>query len=375
MVVLLPSAERLFEITVPNNFNINYLCNPVSLIFRKIIIAIMSKVPPMEIKRKMFCWMGYNFEKDVCLPGYIDISPCFPKLISLDEGVLVGGMTTINTASLQKNKLLIGKVHVKRRVLLGGLTTLNPGAVINENCLTGMNSIVDIEIPKNSFVIKYNKVLATWSKKQLDKYFHISKQNPKFGEKVRKITRKFRKDKSLRKVEFQHDGNRLNAGCDWWRARPVTRIYYNGLFVELALICPFEFGRKLLYWCMGQNLFGKNIKLGKKVLFDHIYGDFQKIGKNVIFEEGALIDGHEYTTSETVYAKSIIEDNVVIKKGAYVRAGLTIGRNAILEKDSFAMKDIGPGEIWKGAPAKLVGHINPKKDKKIKKKIAEKNKR
>ena len=356
------SNKKKLEIKVPKGFKINSICNPFGLLFRKIMIAILSKVPPMELKRWIFVMMGYDFRKDVCLPGFIDISPYFPKLMCLDEGVLVGGYTKINTYTLKDNILTLGRIHVKRRVLLGGMTTVNPGVTIEEGTLTGMNAIVTKDVPKDSFVIKQDVILATWTDEQREKYFGESKHDPNFAKKVRKLTRKFRKDKKIRKIEFRNDGKRLNAGCEWWRARPVLRIYYNGIFVELAQLCPFEFGRKLLYWFMGQNLFGRNINLGKKVVFDHIYGDMVQVGRNVVIEDGVFLDGHEYTTSETTYGRTIIEGNVVLKKGSYVREALTVGEGAVVEENSFAMKDIGPGEIWKGAPAKLVGNVGEEEE-------------
>jgi len=355
------SKKGKIQIKVPKGFKIRSVCNPFGLMFRKTMLLILSKVPPMEVKRKFFCLMGYNFGKDVCLPGYINITPYFPRLVKLEEGVLTGGMTTIYTHSLKNNVLTIGKVVVKRRVLLGGLTTIYPGVIIEENVLTGMNSLITKNVPKNSFVIKKDIILKQWSEDERERFFGESKNDPNFPKKVKELTKKFRKDKKLRFVKFKNDGNRLNAGCEWWRARPVWRIYYNGVFVELALLCPFEFGRKLLYFCMGQNLFGKNIKLGKNVVFDHIYGDMVSIGKNVNIGNDVFLDGHEYTTSETIYGKAIIKDDVTIKNRCYIREHITIGRGAILESNSFAMKDIGPGEIWQGAPAKLIGHVRKTK--------------
>lgn len=349
-----PKQKKL-EIKVPKGFKMISICNPFGLWFRKFMLLILSKFPPSEFKRKLFVLIGYDFRKDVCLPGFIYITPYFPKLIRLDEGVLVGGMTTINTYTIKDNILTIGRVHIKRRVLLAGMSTVNPGVTIEEGVITGMNSIVSKDVPEDSFVVKQDLVLLKWNKEQKEKYFGESKHDPGYVKKVNKLTAKFRKNKKIRKVEFRNDGSRLNAGCDWWRARHVWRIYYNGIFVELALLCPFEFGRKLLLWFMGQNLFGRNIKLGKRVLFDHIYGNMVEIGKNVVIGDGAALDGHEYTISETLYGRTKIEDNVILKKGSYVRAGLIVGKGSILEENSFAMKDIGEGEIWKGAPAKLVG--------------------
>ena len=205
-----------------------------------------------------------------------------------------------------------------------------------------------------SLVIKHNEVKATWNKEQLEQYFHESKHDPSYAGNYRKVMKEFRKDEKMRKATIMNDGKRLSAGCDWWRIRPVWRIYYNGIFVELALLCPWEFGRKLLYFCMGQNLFGRNIKLGKNVLFDHIYGDMVKVGKNVVIEDGVMLDGHEFTTAEGMAGKAIIEDGVILRKNSWVRAGITIGKGAVLEENAGAMKDIGPGEVWAGSPAKKV---------------------
>jgi len=365
-------VKNKIKIVVPKDFKISYLCNPISVFFRKIALAILSKVPPMELKRHLFCLMGYDFRKDVCLPGYIDISPYFPKLIRLDKGILVGGMAKIYPITLEDSILTIGKIHLKDRVLISGMATIHPGAIVEKHTLIGMNAFVNTHIPKNSFVIKNNLVLTTWDTEQEEKYFGKSKNEKGFGRKVAKLTREFRKDKTMRKLEFKNNGPRLNAGCEWWRARPVTRIYYNGIFVELALLCNWEFGRKLLFWFMGQNLFGKNIKLGKRAMFDHIYGDMVSVGKNVVLGDDCMLDGHEYTIAETIFGRTIIEDNVILKKGVYIREGLTIGKGAIIEQGAFIMKNVGPGEIWKGAPAKLVGYVDKKKDAEFKQELAEK---
>ena len=109
---------------------------------------------------------------------------------------------------------------------------------------------------------------------------------------------------------------------------------------------------------MGQNLFGNNIKVGKGVVFDHIYGDMVEVGKNVVLEDGVFLDGHEYTISEAIYGRTIIGDNVTIKKGSFLRAGITVGEGAVIEEDSIVMKDIGPREIWQGSPAKCIGEVN-----------------
>jgi len=346
-------SQKKLEIEVPKNFSINWIRNPVSVWFRKVFLAILSKVPPMHVKTGLVAMMGYRFEHDVCLPGFIGIDPYFPELITLKRGVLVGGLSTIKPWTVDKGKLTLGRIVCEKRVLLAGWTTLLPGAHVNENTITGVKSVITEEIPKDSFVIRNNKVIKTWSKEEVERHFGHSKHDPKYARKVKKLTDDFRRDKEKRLVRFRNDGSRLNAGCDWWRARPVWQIYWNGLWMELNLLMPFQPMRKLCLWIMGVR-WGKNFKLGKKVTFDHIYGDTIRIGNNVSIGDYTFMDGHEYTASETVYGKTIVRNNVKIGKRCWVRGGATIGDHAVIKNDSDIMKDVGEKEIWQGSPAKLV---------------------
>ncbi len=345
-----PEQKKL-ELKVPKDFKMSWISCSCSVLWRKFWLKVLSKMPPMHFKTWLFNRMGYNFERDVCLPGYIDMDPYFPKLIELDEGVLVGGLTKIRPWKLEKGKLSLSRIYVGPRVLLAGWSTLLPGAFINKGTITGMKCLIDDNIPENSFVIGHNRVLKTWDKKELNKYFCKSKHDPDYAKKYREKTKKFRKDKKMRSVTIVNHGNRLNAGCDWWRARPVWRIYYNGILVELSLLCPFEPIRKLLYKLMGVK-WGKNFKLGKKVTFDHIYGDMVTIGDNVTVGDGCFFDGHEYTIAEGIYGRTIVGNNVKMKAGSFLRAGITVRDNALI--DGGVMKDVGEGEHWKGFPAKKV---------------------
>jgi len=348
-----PSKKKI-ELGVPSDFSIYWIRNPLAVWFRKFALLILSKVPPMHIKTWLFRLSGYDFKRDVCLPGYIFIDEYFPELITLEEGVLVGGMATIKPWTLENNKLVLGRIHIARRVLLAGWAKVLAGVTINENAIIGIKAVLTKDVPKDSFVVGDNRIIKTWSEEEIERHFGKSKHDPNYAKKVRKLTKKFRKDKNLRHISFRNDGNRLNAGCDWWRARPVLRIYYNGIFVELAHLCPFQSIRKFLFWMIGVR-FGKKFRLGKKVYFDHIYGSTVRIGNNVTIEDNVFMDAHEYTASETVYAKTIVKDNVTIKKGCWVRGGVTIGNNALIEENSDVMKDVGDNEVWGGSPAKLMG--------------------
>jgi acetyltransferase-like isoleucine patch superfamily enzyme len=51
-----------------------------------------------------------------------------------------------------------------------------------------------------------------------------------------------------------------------------------------------------------------------------------------------------------------IGDNCFIGSGCYVGPGVTIGEGAVVATHSIVTRDIGPYEIWSGAPARYVGH-------------------
>ncbi|MBR9699191.1 hypothetical protein GOV09_01925 [Candidatus Woesearchaeota archaeon] len=349
----LQSNKERIEIKVPKNFSLYWVRNPIAVAWRMLILGILTKVPPMNLKNWIFKLLGYNFGKDVCLPGFIDIDPFFPELITLKEGILVGGSTTIKPWIVKDGKLTLGKIWAGRRVLFAGWSGLRPGAKIHTNTITGLHCLIDTEIPKDSFVVGHNKILKTWSTEEVERHFGESKHNPHYARNYKKETTKFRTDPSVRKITLRNDGNRLNAGCDWWRARPVWQIYWKGALVEASLLCPFEPIRKMLMWIMGVR-WGKNFKLGKKVMFDHIYGDMVRFGDNCVIEDGAYFDGHDYTISEGIYGRTTIGNNFHAKKGAYVRSGLVIGNNVTLEEHAVLIKDAKDNEVWAGAPAKLV---------------------
>jgi len=208
-------TKKKITLEVPPDFSIYWIRNPLSIWFRKLALLILSKVPPMHFKTWLFRLLGYDFRRDVCLPGFIYIDEYFPELIRLDKGVLVGGMTTIKPWTLKDNKLTLGRIHIARRTLLGGWVKVGPGVTIYEHVIAGIEAEITRDVPKDSFVVGNDRILKTWTKEEIEKHFGESAHDPKFGKKVRQLTKKFRKNKGLRTIHFRNNGNRLNAGCEW----------------------------------------------------------------------------------------------------------------------------------------------------------------
>jgi UDP-perosamine 4-acetyltransferase len=83
------------------------------------------------------------------------------------------------------------------------------------------------------------------------------------------------------------------------------------------------------------------------------------LGKNVILNTGAIIE-HDCTvgdhvhvaTGATVAGSVRIGEGVHIGAGATVRQGITIGRGAVIGAGAVVIKDVAPGMVVVGVPAR-----------------------
>ena len=169
----------------------------------------------------------------------------------------------------------------------------------------------------------------------------------------RKKVKAFQKDPNQNYIKIYYGGSRAGAGNDWWRARNVLRILYNGPIIELARLLPHSWLKILLLRMVGVKL-GKNVRIGKGVVFDHIYPDVTTIEDNVRIDDHCYFDGHEYTISQTVFGRNLIKRGAHLKHHSFVRVGTTIGENTTIEPWSMCQKEIPPNEVWGGMPAKQI---------------------
>ena len=83
------------------------------------------------------------------------------------------------------------------------------------------------------------------------------------------------------------------------------------------------------------------------------------IGRDsVVSQDSYICTGtHDHTdpTFPLVIDPIVIEDEAWVAAGAFVGPGVTIGRGAIVGARSVVFKDIPPGQIAVGQPARLVG--------------------
>lgn len=154
------------------------------------------------------------------------------------------------------------------------------------------------------------------------------------------------------------------------------------------------------YSCISNDLkLGKNVRLSKFVnLYGCAVGDNTKIGSFVEVQKNAVIgknckicshtficegitikdkvfighnvtfindkypmatnpDGSMQTEKDWEVVPTIVEEGVSIGSSVTILCGVTIGAGAMVGAGSVVTKDIPPGEIWAGNPAKSIRKV------------------
>ena len=140
---------------------------------------------------------------------------------------------------------------------------------------------------------------------------------------------------------------------------PIPKVVKKGgkLFAQN---CQFYSGVRLEIGESGTLVIGNGTYLNRNTLI--VCEDRVEIGKNCKIAWDVIImdsDLHPISDSSPIVNKPVrIEDDVWIGCRSIVLKGVTIGRGAVIAAGSVVTKDIPPGTIYGGSPAKLIAALN-----------------
>ncbi|MBS3117109.1 hypothetical protein J4421_05950 [Candidatus Woesearchaeota archaeon] len=339
--------KKEIELKNPNDYKKNFL----RISYNKLLFFLQTRIVPSHFKNWLLRTSGMNIGDDACIPHYIKFDPYFPELIYLEKGSLVGGLCTLVTHKIEGNKLLLGKVILEERTMIGGDCIMFPGSKVSKKSLLMFFSDLNKVIPEGElWGGKPAQGVKKFSSEEIEKFFALSKNDSEYYKSFKKKVREFLHDPTKTYLKIQYNGKRLTAGNDWWRARNMIRIFWNGGITEITRPLPHCRLKTTLLRLAGIKI-GKNCHIGKGVIFDHLFGDNVTLEDNVTLGENAYLDGHEYTTTQTIFGKTVIKKGAHIKHHAFIRTGTIIGENTIIEPFSVAQREIPSNEIWGGNPA------------------------
>lgn len=127
------------------------------------------------------------------------------------------------------------------------------------------------------------------------------------------------------------------------------------------------------YSYVGNQCFMVNVKVGAfcsiadRCSIGGARHPIEYVSTSPVFHEGKNIMKKNFSTHAMPETpQTIIENDVWIGQGAFIKAGIKISNGAVIGMGSVVTKDVGPYEIWAGNPAKK---INDRFDQDIKEKL------
>jgi acetyltransferase-like isoleucine patch superfamily enzyme len=153
--------------------------------------------------------------------------------------------------------------------------------------------------------------------------------------------------------------------------RLMNRIYEELLHMWLtvlhllAMTLPYTPIKIVLYRMRGSKI-GRYADISSDVFLDECFPEFIYIEDHVDIGPRVIIVAHDSSCHNADPDIPIITKKVLIKRGAYIGAGaiilpgVTIGEGSVVGAGSVVTKDVPPGAIVAGVPAKVISTLEEK---------------
>lgn len=123
----------------------------------------------------------------------------------------------------------------------------------------------------------------------------------------------------------------------------------------------------------GNNIsLGSGVSVNEGVILQSCEGAAIMVGNDVslsyrscLITGGLRITGVGVEHETHVTAPIVVEDSAWIGAGALILAGVTVGRGAVVAAGSVVTRDVAPGAIVGGVPARIIRYMEPSREQEL----------
>lgn len=156
----------------------------------------------------------------------------------------------------------------------------------------------------------------------------------------------------MRRVEKYPCKPGRNSMRDWHKKVHPLRVAFQFVVITVCRYLPSLKLKNFLYRCLGMKV-GRNVSMGIMAMVDIFFPQFVSIGANSVIGYNSTLLAHEFLVEEFRVGSIEIGANVLIGANTTVLPGVKIGDGAQVGAGSLVNKDIPPGALAYGVPARV----------------------
>lgn len=126
--------------------------NPLKVVLNFIVIYIARFVPWLPLKNSLYRVIGMKVGKNVSVGLMAMFDIFFPELIEIGDNTIIGYNSTVLAHEYMVKEWGKGKVVIGKDVTIGANVTVLPGVIIGNGATVSACSLVNSDVPENSFV-------------------------------------------------------------------------------------------------------------------------------------------------------------------------------------------------------------------------------
>ena len=140
-----------------------------------------------------------------------------------------------------------------------------------------------------------------------------------------------------------------------FRLVSLPRVAFHFLIITFCRYLPFLELKNLFYRLFLGMKVGRNVSIGLMAMFDVFFPQLISIGDNTIIGYNVTILTHEFLVQEYHIGPVEIGSGVLIGSNSTILPGVRIGDGAVVGAGSLVNRDIPPGALAAGVPARIRG--------------------